>query len=125
MFLRFPNVLAATLLPALFCLPLMAAPPLRVCADPDNLPFSNRAGAGFDDRIVTLVAHDLHRKITFVWARPGRGFLREQFNKNACDVLLGVPIGVRGVAVTEPYYTSSYAFVTAGAKTPPDRFFYR
>jgi mxaJ protein len=112
MFLRFPNVVAATLLPALFCLPLMAATPLRVCADPDNLPFSNRAGAGFDDRIVTLVAHDLHREVIFVWARPRRGFLREQFNKNTCDVLLGVPIGLRGVAVTEPYYTSSYTFVT-------------
>jgi mxaJ protein len=89
-----------------------AAPPLRVCADPDNLPFSNRAGAGFDDRIATMVAHDLHRQVTFVWARPRRGFLREQFNKGACDMLLGVPTGMRGVAITAPYYTSSYAFVT-------------
>jgi mxaJ protein len=97
-------------------MPLMAASPLRVCADPDNLPFSNHTGAGFDDRIATLVAHDLHREIVFVWARPRRGFLREQFNKNACDVLLGVPEGLRGVAVTEPYYTSSYAFVTPARK---------
>jgi mxaJ protein len=101
---------------SLICLPLIAASPLRVCADPDNLPFSNRTGTGFDDRIVTLVAHDLHREIIFVWARPRRGFLREQFNKNACDVLLGVPEGLRGVAVTEPYYTSSYAFVTPARK---------
>jgi mxaJ protein len=113
--LRFPS-LFATVLAAHFCLPLMAASPLRVCADPDNLPFSNRAGAGFDDRIVTLVAHDLHREIVFVWARPRRGCLREQFNKNACDVLLGVPIGLRGVAVSEPYYTSSYAFVSPARK---------
>ena len=111
MCLRFPR-LAAFLLPMLVCLPLMAASPLRVCADPDNLPFSNRAGAGFDDRIIALVVKDLHRELTFIWARPRRGFLREQFNKNACDVLLGVPVGLHGVAVTAPYYTSSYAFVT-------------
>jgi mxaJ protein len=111
MSLRFPNLLFA-LVAANLCLPLMGASPLRVCADPDNLPFSNRAAAGFDDRIATLVAHDLHREIVFVWTRPRRGFLREQFNKNACDVLLGVPIGLHGVAVTEPYYTSSYAFVS-------------
>jgi len=115
MCLRFPR-LAAFLLPMLVCLPLMAASPLRVCADPDNLPFSNRAGAGFDDRIIALVAKDLHRELTFIWARPRRGFLREQFNKNACDVLLGVPVGLHGVAVTAPYYTSSYAFVTPARK---------
>jgi mxaJ protein len=112
---RSHSLLTALLL-SLICMPLMAASPLRVCADPDNLPFSNHASAGFDDRIVTLVAHDLHREIVFVWARPRRGFLREQFNKNACDVLLGVPEGLRGVAVTEPYYTSSYAFVTPARK---------
>jgi mxaJ protein len=112
---RSHSLLAALSL-SLICMPLMAASPLRVCADPDNLPFSNHTGAGFDDRIATLVAHDLHREIVFVWARPRRGFLREQFNKNACDVLLGVPEGLRGVAVTEPYYTSSYAFVTPARK---------
>jgi mxaJ protein len=115
MFSRSHSLLTALLL-SLICMPLIAASPLRVCADPDNLPFSNRAGAGFDDRIVTLVAHDLHREIVFVWARPRRGFLREQFNKNACDVLLGVPVGLRGVAVTEPYYISSYAFVSPARK---------
>jgi len=89
-----------------------AQQPLRICADPDNLPFSNRAGQGFDQRIVALVAHDLHRTPVYVWARPRRGFLREQFNKNACDMLLGVPVGMRGVAVSNPYYASAYVFVT-------------
>jgi mxaJ protein len=115
MFLRCPSLLAA-LLTALYCLPSVAASPLRVCADPDNLPFSNRAGAGFDNRIITLVAHDLDREMVFVWARPRRGFLREQFNKDACDILLGVPVGMHGVSVTTPYYTSSYVFVTPARK---------
>ena len=91
---------------------LGTASSLRICADPDNLPFSNRAGAGFDNRIALMVARDLHMDPVFVWVRPRRGFLREEFNKGVCDVLVGVPVGMRGVAVTHPYYTSSYAFVT-------------
>jgi mxaJ protein len=101
---------------ALACLPAIAASPLRICADPDNLPFSNRAASGFDNRIITLVAHDIHRAPVFIWARSRRGFLRERFNKDACDVLLGVPTGVHAIAVTDPYYTSSYAFVTPARK---------
>ena len=111
MSLRFPSLLAGLSL-ALASLSAGAVAPLRICADPDNLPFSNRAVSGFDDRIISLLAHDIHREPLFVWARSRRGFLREQFNKNTCDVLLGVPTGVRGIAVTDPYYTSSYAFVT-------------
>jgi mxaJ protein len=91
----------------------LAAKPLRICADPDNLPFSNRAEQGFDNRIAVLVAQDLGRKPVFVWSRSRRGFLREQFNKNACDVLMGVPQYMKAVATTEPYYRSSYVFVTS------------
>jgi mxaJ protein len=90
----------------------IAAKPLRICADPDNLPFSDRAGRGFDNRIAALVARDLGRKPVFIAARSRRGFLREQFNKNACDMLTGVPLGMRGVATTRPYYRSTYVFVT-------------
>src|SRR3954452_809938 len=88
------------------------AAPLRICADPDNLPFSNRAGQGFDNRIAVVVAHELGRQPEFVWARSRRGFLREQFNKGACDLLMGVPQGMRAVATSQPYYRSSYVFVT-------------
>jgi mxaJ protein len=89
-----------------------AQAPLRICADPDNLPFSNRAGAGFDNRIAVMVTHELHRVPVFVWVRSRRSFMREQFNKNACDVLLSAPVGMRSIAVSIPYYTSSYVFVT-------------
>jgi mxaJ protein len=100
-FVAFASALAST-----------AKKPLRICADPDNLPFSNRSGTGFDQRIVVLVAHDLDRTPVFVWIRSRRGFLREQFNKGACDVLLGVPSTMRSVSTTTPYYTSSYVFVS-------------
>ena len=109
MSLRFPSLLAVLLACAAMA---RAQAPLRICADPDNLPFSNRAGQGLDQRVAVLIAHDLHRTPVFVWTRSRRGFVREQFNRDACDVLPGVPVGLRGVAVTEPYYTSSYVFVT-------------
>jgi mxaJ protein len=89
-----------------------AAAPLRICADPDNLPFSSRAGQGFDNKVAVMVAHSLGRPPIFVWARSRRGFLREQFNRNACDVLMGVPAGIRAVVTTKPYYRSTYVFVT-------------
>ena len=79
-----------------------AAAPLRICADPDNLPFSNRAGQGFDNRIATVVARAAGRKAVFVWARSRRGFLREQFSKGACDVLMGVPEGMKRVLTIQP-----------------------
>lgn len=85
---------------------------LRICADPDNLPYSNGLRQGFDNKIAVLLAKELGRKLEFVWARPHRGFLREQFNKNVCDVLTGVPVGMKGVLSTQPYYRSSYVFVT-------------
>ena len=111
MFSRSPRFVWV-LLAALMTTVAHAATPLRICADPDNLPFSNRAGQGFDNRIAVLVAHEMGRKPVFVWARSRRGFLREQFNQNACDVLMGVPQGMHAVATTQPYYRSSYVFVT-------------
>lgn len=89
-----------------------AQAPLRICADPDNLPFSNQNEGGFDQQIAVLITRDIHRKPVFVWARARRGFLREQFNKDACDLLVGVPSGMRSVLTTVPYYTSSYVFVS-------------
>jgi len=86
--------------------------PLRVCADPDNLPFSNVRGEGFDNRIAKLLARDLHRPIIFIWARGRRGFLRERFDNGLCDVLMGVPYGMKHVLTTRPYYSSSYVFLT-------------
>jgi mxaJ protein len=101
---------------ALLCVvsaPIAAnATPLRVCADPDNLPFSNRAEQGFDNRIAIVIAQKLGREPEFIWTRSRRGFMREEFNEGACDVLMGVPQGMRALATSQPYYRSSYFFVT-------------
>jgi mxaJ protein len=93
-------------------MPALSQAPLRVCADPDDLPFSNASRAGFDNRIAEILGRDLNRPVVFIWARARRGFLREQFNKGACDVLMGVPDGMKHVRTTIPYYRSSYVFVT-------------
>jgi mxaJ protein len=94
------------------CAAHAAKPPLRICADPDNPPYSMRDGSGFDNRIAKLLARQMGREPVFVWTRERRGFMREQFNKNACDVLPGVPVGMRTVLATTPYYRSTYVFVT-------------
>jgi mxaJ protein len=97
----------------------LAQSALRVCADPDDLPFSNAARAGFDDKIAEDLGRDLERPVVFVWARARRGFLREQFNRNACDVIMGVPAGMKNVRSTIPYYRSSYVFVTRRSEHLP------
>jgi mxaJ protein len=89
-----------------------AKAPLRICADPDNMPYSNRALQGFDNRIAIDIAHALGRTPVFIWSRARRGFVRREFNGGACDVLTGVPVGMRAVLTTNPYYRSSYMFVT-------------
>jgi mxaJ protein len=85
---------------------------LRVCADPSNMPFSNREQAGFENRIAALVAHDLGARLVYVWQRMGRGFVREYLNKSQCDLLIGIPTNYRPVLTTRPYYRSTYVFVT-------------
>jgi mxaJ protein len=84
---------------------------LRVCADPENLPFSDRNQEGFENRIAELLARTLNTRLEYVWQRMGRGFVREYLDKAACDLLIGVPAGYRPVLTTSPYYRSSFFFV--------------
>jgi len=96
---------AATLLVA-------AAPPLRVCADPNNLPFSNRQEEGFENRLAALVASDLGRPLRYVWLPERRGYVRRTLGAGICDVLLGVPEDLETVLPTRPYYRSTYVFLS-------------
>ena len=84
---------------------------LRVCADPANMPFSDEAQQGFENKIAELLARDIHAHLTYVWQRMGRGFVREFVGKQ-CDVLIGVPAGYMPMLTTAPYYRSTYVFVT-------------
>lgn len=85
---------------------------LRVCADPNNLPFSNAAGEGFENRLATLVADELGKKLSYAWQAQRRGFIRNTLKANLCDVVMGVPTGYDPVETTAPYYHSRYVFVS-------------
>ncbi|HEU4563846.1 MAG TPA: substrate-binding domain-containing protein [Gemmatimonadaceae bacterium] len=85
---------------------------LRVCADPNNLPFSNRRLEGFENRIAELVAREMGATVRYTWWAQRRGFFRNTLNAGACDVVLGVPAGMEMALTTRPYYRSGYVFVT-------------
>jgi quinoprotein dehydrogenase-associated probable ABC transporter substrate-binding protein len=91
---------------------------LRVCADPDNLPYSDASGRGFENRIAELVARDLDAKLEYAWSPLLRGFVRKTLNANLCDVLIGVPTDFERVRTTAPYYRSAYVFVQRPASSP-------
>jgi mxaJ protein len=93
---------------------------LRVCADPDNLPFSSTKKNGFENELAQLVAAELREHLTYVWQRMGRGFVRDYLNKAQCDLLIGIPTDFRMVMTTRPYYRSTYVFlVRKDAKHKP------
>jgi mxaJ protein len=115
MYFRFPEVSrwllsgAAIFLTVPFC---FAQPhQLKVCADPNDLPFSNAKQQGFENRIATLIAADLHEDLVYRWQRLDRGGVREYLNQSLCDLLTGIPNRSVQVLTTEPYYRSTYVFV--------------
>lgn len=95
---------------------LLAASLLRVCADPNYLPFSNSAGQGFENKIAAVTAHYLGRKLQYTWfsMRTDGGFeefVSQTLNAKKCDVIVDVPYGTAELSTTNPYYISSYVFV--------------
>jgi ABC-type amino acid transport substrate-binding protein len=90
----------------------VAGDPLRVCADPNNLPFTNSREEGFENRIAELLADDLGTRVEYVWWAQRRGFLRNTLNAGTCDVVMGLPTSVEMALTTDPYYRSTYVFVS-------------
>jgi mxaJ protein len=89
-----------------------SAAELRVCADPNNLPFSNDKGDGFENKIVELVAKDLDEKVHYIWWAQRRGYVRNTLRAGLCDLWPGVATAVDMLATSRPYYRSTYVFVT-------------
>src|SRR3954463_12325029 len=83
----------------------------RVCADPNNLPFSNEHLEGFENKIVALIAEELHADVTYTWWAQRRGFIRNTLKANDCDLVAGTALGPPLLAPTKPYYRSTYVFV--------------
>lgn len=105
--------LAALLAPLLLgSCNLVPQPTITACADPNNLPFSNRAGQGFENKLAQLIASDLHAQLKYIWWAQRRGYVRNTLNERSCDFWPGIASNVEMVATTRPYYRSSYMFVT-------------
>jgi quinoprotein dehydrogenase-associated probable ABC transporter substrate-binding protein len=109
------------------------APTLKVCADPDNLPQSDRAGAGYENKIAEALARDLGRKLEYTWFPQRMGFVRQTLRAQddvthefKCDVIIGVPKGYDLTLTTQPYMRSIYALVApekaeySNVKNPDD-----
>lgn len=85
---------------------------LVVCADPNNMPFSDRHEAGFENRLSGLLARELHTDVKYVWWAQRRSFARYTLTPVGCDIWPGVAAGLKGMSTSIPYYTSTYVFVT-------------
>src|SRR5689334_22317676 len=84
---------------------------LRVCAEPDNLPFSRADRSGFENRIAELLATELGAHLVYAWRPQRRGFVRKTLGAGVCDAWMGVPADYERVLTTRPYYRSTYVFV--------------
>lgn len=84
---------------------------LRVCSDPANLPFSNEARQGFENKIAELVAAELKIPVEYVWFPQATGFLRNTLFAKRCDLVMGYVQGDELVLNTNPYYRSTYVLV--------------
>ena len=108
--MRFWAVLGAVLL--LGSCSLVPQRTLTACADPNNLPFSNKAGEGFENKLAELIAADLDAKLRYIWWAQRRGYVRNTLNEKKCDFWPGIASNVQTVATSRPYYRSTYLFVT-------------
>lgn len=85
--------------------------PLRVCGDPNNLPFSNKQSEGFENKIAEVIAKELRIELTYFWWPHQQGLVRRALRPGLCDVMISIPQGWDRVLWTKPYYRSAYAFV--------------
>jgi quinoprotein dehydrogenase-associated probable ABC transporter substrate-binding protein len=84
---------------------------LRVCADPNNMPFSNEAGEGFENKIAELFAAELGVPVQYTWYPNTVGFIRNTLRTRKCDLVLAAPTASELLQNTNPYYRSTYALV--------------
>ena len=84
---------------------------LRVCADPNNLPFSNDKGEGFENKIAEFLAGKLGKGLAYTYYPGTTGFVRLTLMSHKCDVIMGFPQGDDLVQPTNPYYRTAYALV--------------
>jgi len=135
-FMRFSLSLFLASAICLFSLPAFAASPegkaFRVCADPNNLPFSNSKGEGFENKIAELFAKELGWPVEYTWYPQRMGFIRntlrsrQESGRYKCDIIMGVPFNYPETATSRPYYRSTWVMLYVkgkgldNVKTPQD-----
>jgi len=83
----------------------------KVCADPDNMPYSNSKQEGFEDKIAEVLAKELGKKLSYQYAYYRQGFLRNTLNANRCDYVMSTTSDNDSMRTSVPYYRSGYVFV--------------
>src|SRR5574337_1555478 len=84
---------------------------LKVCGDPDNLPFSNKKPEGFENKIAEVIAKEMGTELTYFWWPHQRGLVRRALRPGLCDVMISIPQGWDQVLWTKPYYRSAYVLI--------------
>ncbi len=90
---------------------LVSKSELRVCAGPNNLPFSNEAKEGFENKIAELLGRDLSLPVKYVWFPQVIGFVRNTLRAGQCDLVMGTVAGDEVLQTTTPYYYTTYVMV--------------
>jgi quinoprotein dehydrogenase-associated probable ABC transporter substrate-binding protein len=85
---------------------------LRVCADPNNLPFSNQRQEGFENRLAEVIARNLNASIEYTWWSQRKSFIKNSLADGRCDMVMGIPAALDAITPTQPYYRSTYVFVS-------------
>jgi len=84
---------------------------LKVCADPSNMPYSNEALEGFENRIIAAVAENLGLEVRYTWYPQSTGFVRNTLKVRECDLVSGITTTSQTVQNTNAYYHSVYTMV--------------
>jgi mxaJ protein len=84
---------------------------VRVCADPDNMPFSNAKGEGFENKLAELIASKLDDTLQYTWFSESSGYVPNAVGKNACDLIMGYAQGTGLIDDSNPYYRTSYVLI--------------
>jgi quinoprotein dehydrogenase-associated probable ABC transporter substrate-binding protein len=99
---------------------------LKVCADPNNLPFSDEKKEGFENKIAELMGAELGLKVDYTWFPQVIGFVRNTLRAHLCDLVMGTVAGDEIMQTTNPYYFTTYVMfyrsdkghTLAGAEDP-------
>ena len=84
---------------------------LRVCADPDNMPFSNDKGEGFENKLAELIAAKLGEELQYIWFSESSGYVPNAVGNEACDLVMGYAQGTGLIEDSNPYYRTSYVLI--------------